>query len=351
MSIRPHLIRVSDNTIFDIDGEMTIGRKSTCDIILDTEIGISRAHARLVAGNGQFLLNDLGSTNGTMVNGVAITTETALNDGDILRFDTLDYRVVLPDTAPVVAAVAEEDDDRTVMQARAPIPAAPDAPTQLAPNTPAAAPPAAPPAQAQPAPSQAQPAAADNAAAGGRQPYFQEVAGEHTVIAGRQAVDPDMFNKTDASNYSHPVLLVRSGDRKGAELPLSDDADSWTIGTAPDSSLRLTDSGVSARHAQLTQEGKQWKLVDQMSINGTYVNGEQVNLRFVNSGDFLRFGPVDCELIIPAGSARKRRRKQSDNSSGGGGALKWWIIGGLLVLLLIGAGVFAWTQGLLGDIA
>ncbi len=339
MSIRPHIIRVSDGTIFDIDGEMTIGRKSSCDITLDTEDGISRVHARLVAANDVFLLSDLGSTNGTMINGTVIDQETELRDGDVLQFSTLEYRVVLPDSEAATVEL-DDDDDRTILRS--------DAPTQLAPNSPAAAPPApVPPPAAQPA--SPAPGGADR---GAGPKFFQEVAGEHTVIAGRQ-IDPDLLTATDPGSFSHPVLLVRSGNSKGTTLSLDSTGDQvWSVGTAAGSSLVLSDSGVSARHAQITREKKTWKLVDQMSINGTFVNGEQVNLRYVNSGDFLRFGPVDCELIIPKGRGRKRASGNKGKSSGGSsgsGALKWWIVGALLVLILVGAGVFAWMQGMLDN--
>jgi predicted component of type VI protein secretion system len=62
----------------------TIGREG-CDVnLMDPEV--SRRHATIREGNGGSLaIEDLGSTNGTYVNGTRITAVTALSDGDTVR--------------------------------------------------------------------------------------------------------------------------------------------------------------------------------------------------------------------------------------------------------------------------
>ncbi len=52
------------------------------------ELGISRRHSRLTLHNGKWLINDLGSTNGTQLNNIKLTPGTAapLKNGDILQF-------------------------------------------------------------------------------------------------------------------------------------------------------------------------------------------------------------------------------------------------------------------------
>jgi len=57
-----------------------IGRGPECELVL-RDSGVSRRHARLSARDGVLILTDLGSTNGTMVNGHRIT-EVALGAGD-----------------------------------------------------------------------------------------------------------------------------------------------------------------------------------------------------------------------------------------------------------------------------
>ena len=63
--------------------ETTIGRDPGNDLVLDSPV-VSRRHAVLQLRDGAYWLRDLGSTNGTVVNGQLIS-ETALRDGDIIR--------------------------------------------------------------------------------------------------------------------------------------------------------------------------------------------------------------------------------------------------------------------------
>jgi MoxR-like ATPase len=55
-----------------LDGEVVIGRDSDCSLSLD-DSQVSRRHARVYCENGVWMLADLDSANGTLVNGVAIT--------------------------------------------------------------------------------------------------------------------------------------------------------------------------------------------------------------------------------------------------------------------------------------
>jgi hypothetical protein len=67
-------------------GPLTIGRASDNDLILDDR-RVSRHHARLQARRGMLVLTDLGSANGSRVNGVAVS-EAALGAGDRIEIGT-----------------------------------------------------------------------------------------------------------------------------------------------------------------------------------------------------------------------------------------------------------------------
>jgi tetratricopeptide (TPR) repeat protein len=62
----------------------TIGRGTENSLCIPATV-VSRSHAELIRVGNDHLLRDLGSTNGSFVNGVRIT-EQMLNDGDVIRF-------------------------------------------------------------------------------------------------------------------------------------------------------------------------------------------------------------------------------------------------------------------------
>src|SRR6266480_2838961 len=66
------------------DETITIGRMKGNTIVID-DASISLSHAKITRKNGDFLLKDLNSTNGTSVNGQPIG-EVKLRDSDRVRF-------------------------------------------------------------------------------------------------------------------------------------------------------------------------------------------------------------------------------------------------------------------------
>lgn len=62
--------------------ELIVGRHHGCDVVLD-DLSVSRKHARLVCRDGSWVVQDLESTNGTLVNGVSVG-RCALRPGDHL---------------------------------------------------------------------------------------------------------------------------------------------------------------------------------------------------------------------------------------------------------------------------
>ncbi len=65
------------------DGEITLGRSSRADVRIDDD-SISRFHAKLHLTGHEVQIEDLGSSNGTLVNGEKVTRD-ALKDGDKIR--------------------------------------------------------------------------------------------------------------------------------------------------------------------------------------------------------------------------------------------------------------------------
>lgn len=76
------------------DGLLTVGRDESCEVRLDSGL-VSRAHCRLLRKGGSLMIEDLGSTNGTLHNDRRLMSPVALNYGDRLSFADLEAMVVM----------------------------------------------------------------------------------------------------------------------------------------------------------------------------------------------------------------------------------------------------------------
>ena len=86
---------VGGRKTFVISGRHVLGRDAGCDFTLSHK-AVSRRHARLELRDGRLTLTDLGSANGTFVNGKRVR-ESVLDVGDEVRFDVKPFRVQGPD--------------------------------------------------------------------------------------------------------------------------------------------------------------------------------------------------------------------------------------------------------------
>jgi predicted component of type VI protein secretion system len=123
----------------------TIGREG-CDITLG-DPDVSRRHAEIQISNGDIAISDLGSTNGTFVNGERIDQPRTLRDGDEVRIGAVVWRLRAPAGATRIAgtmdaAAATPSQATTVRPAAAPEPPAEEPPTAPQPAAPEPAAPA-----------------------------------------------------------------------------------------------------------------------------------------------------------------------------------------------------------------
>ena len=71
---------------FTLEGDqITIGRDSVNEVVIN-DAEISRRHARLTFQGGKYVLEDLGSTNGTFVNGQRLAGPRVLKAGEVVSF-------------------------------------------------------------------------------------------------------------------------------------------------------------------------------------------------------------------------------------------------------------------------
>ena len=92
--IRPSRLR---GTVYALTGgRVVVGREESCELHFD-DATVSRTHAALERSGGETLVTDLGSSNGTTINGDPVdATGRRLRSGDIVRFGAVELRFQLP---------------------------------------------------------------------------------------------------------------------------------------------------------------------------------------------------------------------------------------------------------------
>ncbi len=282
---QPKLIKVSSLREVALKPEMVLGRTAECDLQL-TEGHASRRHARLFFAEDGVWVEDLSSANGTFVNGARISGKVKLSSGDRLRFDVEEFDFIVPGTAAPV------DEGKT--QFRDPASAVVDAESSGIYNRPGA---------------WADPDAMGDGA-------------NKTKFIDPAQLKQMMNNAPQAAvtaTVDGPHLQVVSGNRAGLNIKLTvgeSGVKEWTVGSQADREVQFQDSGVSALHAKIVNEGERWKVLDQMSANGTFVNGKRSNVSYLTAGDRVRFGPVECVFWTSRGAATPARRSDAGASSG-----------------------------------
>jgi pSer/pThr/pTyr-binding forkhead associated (FHA) protein len=281
--------------LVEIGNETIVGRHSECDFVI-SEGEVSRRHAKLLATDAGLLVEDLGSSNGTFVNERRIQAAEVVHDGDVLRFDQIAFEVVAP------GKPAASESDRTVVHA----------PDVLV-------------AQAEVARKPGGWVDPGNVRAGTSVMSQDEV---------RRALADMGTAESERDAAGTPQLRITAGRQQGTVINLDPTQSRWTIGSDPDRDIMLDDPGVSRQHAEISSVNGRWKLVDQMSANGTFVNDERAVTAFLASGDRIRFGSVDV-VVDGLGAAR------STKSGGRGSARTWLIVGAVIAIAIVTGALLA----------
>lgn len=85
------IVMPSGDRVELIDGRNLIGRLPDCRIVV-ADSNTSRHHAEIHRSGSGFVINDLGSTNGTFLNGERLTSDRRINDGDIITVGSVSLR-------------------------------------------------------------------------------------------------------------------------------------------------------------------------------------------------------------------------------------------------------------------
>jgi pSer/pThr/pTyr-binding forkhead associated (FHA) protein len=223
---RRHRLRIGESVVGREGAEVTLPDKT-----------ISRVHAKLMVGEDNSVLEDMGSTNGTQVNGERMSPNMprTLVDGDTVRFGSVRMRFRAVDST-------SEPADLDISEVT---------PLDLSPVVPIIA---------------------------AQEPVLSPI----SSIMDSQIPEPPALNPLErlfraplgTAVNARAKLVATRGDMI-SEHPLIDGVTSF--GRRADSTIVLrNDPYVSGSHAQIIGEGDVFKLEDVGSTNGTLLNGERL---------------------------------------------------------------------------
>lgn len=249
-----------------IEGVMTVGRDKDCDFSIPVS-HISRRHAQFEITGGSLKVKDLGSTNGTTVNGETIT-ETELNPGDIICFDTEEFLILGP--------VKEEPATENKTRLR-------DVVTQVK--------------------------KVEDVQPGIVEDDYKVISEGATVVervwkeSGAKAanktvvmspVQVDAGGKTQAIPVIDKKLMAslecKTSPMSGTKFDLLKSIN--TVGRTGNNDIEINEASVSSKHAQIIYKNGSWVIQDLDSYNGVFVNNKKCKSKKLKNGDAINFGRV-----------------------------------------------------------
>ncbi|SMC23313.1 Forkhead associated (FHA) domain, binds pSer, pThr, pTyr [Clostridium acidisoli DSM 12555] len=84
---------LKNGSVIPINSEITIGRREENAVVIQ-EGYVSGHHARIFPKNNAYVLEDLGSTNGTILNGDRIQNKVYIRSGDEIKIGTTVFKVI-----------------------------------------------------------------------------------------------------------------------------------------------------------------------------------------------------------------------------------------------------------------
>ena len=128
-------------------------------------------------------------------------------------------------------------------------------------------------------------------------PLHDDVTVTLPVIEGEEEAHEEFPFPHDELEAGQALLLVKRGPNAGSTFLL--DQDATTVGRSTDGDVFLDDVTVSRKHAIFERRGgAAWFVRDVGSLNGTYVNGEQVDETKLAAGDEVQIGKFRLVFFV-----------------------------------------------------
>lgn len=238
----------------DVAGQLTIGRSEGNDLIL-AEGGVSRKHARFFLEGEALMVEDIGSANGTWVDGAKIEGPTAVSSKSQIVIGDYEIQLKLGSKSLPKAknAGVKPSKEPTAASGKA--------------------------IKAQPRSTRVVSAIKEKPAGGG------------------------LAKRPGPQRASGPQLRGLTGGVTGKVFPLTG---TITVGRVAGVDLQIDDDSVSRRHAELVVQGREVTLKDLGSANGTTVNGApSSDETILGAGDIIQFGVVEMMFETGGGSGSR----------------------------------------------
>jgi two-component system, cell cycle response regulator len=110
------------------------------------------------------------------------------------------------------------------------------------------------------------------------------------------------------SGRTHPCVVLMTGPDLGAVHRL--DPHETILGRSQELAIRLSDEGVSRRHARLVLDVGRAFLEDLGSVNGTFLNGEPITVALIKDGDRIQLGPATIFRFTYADATEETFQRQ-----------------------------------------
>jgi EmrB/QacA subfamily drug resistance transporter len=247
-------------SMFALADGTVVGREGADVVLSDATGELSRKHARFALKDGEPVVEDLDSTNGTYVNDQRIIGAHRLKASARIRVGatTLEFSPVSePDSMPRLQTTRAREIPGDLTKAR-PVPIEAT--------------------QARAIPDELRKATSD------------------APRAARKPALP-VREPTFAPPGSDGELIILSGPGAGTATAVTASA---TIGREPECDLQVLDSEVSRRHAKVMIRDGAASIDDLHSANGTYVNGERILEPYTLApGDQIQIGEATIQLTSP----------------------------------------------------
>ncbi|OBK75767.1 FHA domain-containing protein [Mycobacterium sp. 1164985.4] len=300
---------------FAAGNDVVVGRDLRADVRIAHPL-ISRAHLVLRFDQGRWVAIDNGSLNGMFVNNrrvpaVDISDGQTVNignpDGPRLTFEVGRHQGAVGRTPTVAVPIANNRPTGNYPTAPPPHVSGPHTGRPYGPppgqgRQPPTYPSAPPPPRY---PSTPQPAAYTSPQRPARQPMSSPALESATMMG------PTAAPRSSESNLATSMLrILRPGSRPTDNVP-----GAVKIGRATDNDIVVPDVLASRHHATLVPTADGTEIVDNRSINGTFVNGARVESALLREGDTVTIGNID--LVFSDGTLVRRTETEAATRTGG----------------------------------